>query len=82
MNRHATAPPNSAGRASQPILPTISSRSCVWQEGGYVTYHHDMFQTGAGTPAVPPSGIPDPEFSPYHRQVFEFLARRTRYSAE
>ena len=54
----------------------------MWQEGGYVTYHHDMFQTGAGTPAVPPSGIPDPEFSPYHRQVFEFLARRTRYSAE
>lgn len=51
----------------------------VWRAGGYVTYHHDMFQTGYGTPAIPPSGIPDPEFSPYHRQVFEFLANRERY---
>jgi hypothetical protein len=51
----------------------------VWQLGGYITYHHDMFQTGYGTPAVPPSGIPDPEFSPYHRQVFEFIALRDRY---
>ena len=42
-------------------------------------YHHDMFQTGYGTPAVPPSGIPDPEFSPYHKQVFEFLKLRERY---
>ena len=24
-------------------------------------------------------GVPDPEFSPYHRQVFEFLALRDRY---
>lgn len=51
----------------------------VWQEGGYVTYHHDMFQTGAGSSAVPPSGVPDPEFSVYHRRVFEFLGRRERY---
>lgn len=51
----------------------------VWQLGGYVLYHHDMFQTGYGTPACPPHGIPDPEFSPYHRQVFEFLAMRERY---
>lgn len=51
----------------------------VWQAGGYVIYHHDMFQTGYGTPAVPPTGIPDPEFSPYHRAVFEFLALRDRY---
>lgn len=51
----------------------------VWQVGGYVTYHHDMFQTGYGSPAVPPSGIPDPEFSPYHRKVLEFLALRDRY---
>lgn len=51
----------------------------VWQAGGYFTYHHDMFQTGYGTPACPPSGIPDPEFSPYHRQVFEFLKLRERY---
>jgi hypothetical protein len=52
----------------------------VWQVGAYVTYHHDMFQTGYGTPAVPPHGIPDPEFSPYHRQVFEFIAMRDRYA--
>ncbi len=51
----------------------------VWQAGGYPTYHHDMFQTGAGSPAVPPSGIPDPRFSPYHQQVFDFLAHRERY---
>jgi hypothetical protein len=51
----------------------------VWRMGGYVIYHHDMFQTGYGTPAIPPSGIPDPEFSLYHRKVFEFLALRERY---
>ena len=51
----------------------------VWQAGGYVVYHHDMFQTGYGTSAVPPSGVPDPEFSPYHKQVFQFLAKRERY---
>ncbi len=48
----------------------------VWRVGAYSTYHHDMFQTGYGTPAVPPSGIPDPEFNPYHRTVFDFLSRR------
>lgn len=52
----------------------------VWRTGGYVTYHHDMFQTGYGTPAIPPSGVPDPEFSPYHREVFEFLKLRERYA--
>lgn len=51
----------------------------VWQLGAYVNYHHDMFQTGYGTPAVPPNGIPDPEFNPYHRQVLEFIALRGRY---
>ena len=51
----------------------------VREAGGYVIYHHDMFQTGRGSPAVPPSGIPDPEFSPYHRRVFEFLALGSRY---
>lgn len=54
----------------------------VRKEGGYVVYHHDMFQTGYGSEAVPPSGIPDPEFSPRHRQVFDFLALRGRYSTE
>lgn len=41
--------------------------------GGYYLYHHDMFQKPYGFPATPPSGIPDPDFSPYHRQVFDFL---------
>jgi hypothetical protein len=50
----------------------------VWEQGGHVIYHHDMFQT-PGTPAVPKHGIPDPEFSPYHRQVFQFLTLRDRY---
>jgi hypothetical protein len=53
----------------------------VWRVGGYPTYHHDMFQTGYGTPACPPSGVPDPEFSSYHRQVFEFLKLRDKYAA-
>ena len=51
----------------------------VWRAVGYSTYHHDMFQTGYGTSACPPDGIPDPTFSPYHRVVFEFLAQRERY---
>jgi hypothetical protein len=51
----------------------------VWQAGGYILYHHDMFQTGYGTAAVPPSGIPDPEFNPYHKTVLEFIAKRERY---
>jgi hypothetical protein len=51
----------------------------VWQAGAYITYHHDMFQTGRGTPPVPPSGIPDPEYNPYHRTVLEFIALRDRY---
>lgn len=53
----------------------------VREAGGYVIYHHDMFQTGRGSAAVPPTGIPDPEFSAYHRRVFEFLARGGRYSS-
>lgn len=57
----------------------IAQMILVWQRGGYVIYHHDMFQTGYGTPAIAPSGIPDPEFNPYHRTVFEFLAQRARY---
>ena len=54
----------------------------VWRVGGYVNYHHDMFQTGYGSPPVPPSGIPDPEFSPYHHQVLEFIALRERYAPQ
>jgi len=51
----------------------------VWKVGGYVIYHHDMFQLGYGSDSVPPSGIPDPDFSPYHKVVFDFLADKERY---
>jgi hypothetical protein len=51
----------------------------VWKAGGHIVYHHDMFQMGKGAPSVPPTGIPDPEFNPYHRQVLEFIAQRERY---
>lgn len=54
----------------------------VWRAGGYVNYHHDMFQTGYGSPPVPPSGIPDPEFNPYHRRILEFIALRHRYAPQ
>ena len=69
------------GGPKEPTVPFdhILQISRVWEVGGYVTYHHDMFQLGAGAASVPPDGIPDPEFSPYHRQVFEFLKHRRRY---
>jgi hypothetical protein len=51
----------------------------VWQAGAYITYHHDMFQMGAGHPTVPPSGVPDPEHNPYHHTVLQFIAQRDRY---
>ncbi|MBN1987554.1 MAG: cellulase family glycosylhydrolase [Prolixibacteraceae bacterium] len=54
----------------------------VWKTGGYTVYHHDMFQTGYGSEAVPPNGIPLPGFSPYHDQVFEFLKNRKRYLSQ
>ncbi len=50
----------------------------VWKIGGHIVYHHDMFQR-PGSEAVPPHGIPDPEFSAYHRTVFEFIGRQQRY---
>jgi hypothetical protein len=54
----------------------------AWKAGAHITYHHDMFQMGAGDGSVPPSGIPDPEFNPYHRLALEFIALRTRYAPE
>lgn len=39
--------------------------------GGYYTYHHDMVQGGYTSPATPPSGVPDPDFSPFHHAVLE-----------
>ncbi len=56
----------------------ILHMAAVRRTGAYVTYHHDMFQT-PGTASVPSHGVPDPEFSPYHRTVMEFLAMRSRY---
>lgn len=51
----------------------------VWKAGGYIVYHHDMFQTGYGTDAVPENGIPLPGFSAYHDEVFNFLKNKDRY---
>jgi hypothetical protein len=41
--------------------------------GGYHIYHHDMFQYGYKHSLTPPNGIPDPEFSTFHNQVFCYL---------
>lgn len=72
--------PRFGGPAEQPTpYDQIIQIVRMWDLGAYVTYHHDMFQTGFGTPAVPPHAIPDPEFSPYHREVFEFLRLKQRY---
>lgn len=49
----------------------------VWKVGGYIIYHHDMFQTGYSTEPIPENGIPAPGFSSYHDQVFEFLKKKT-----
>ena len=47
--------------------------------GGYHSYHHDMFQWGYGHELVPPNGIPDPDFSAFHRQVFDYLRDHTTW---
>ena len=75
---------NGTSQFGGPKVPTspfdhIVQIQAVRQAGGYVIYHHDMFQMGKGHSTIPPSGIPDPEFNPYHRQVFEFLTLGTRY---
>ena len=51
----------------------IESIKRVREIGGYPIYHHDMFQYGYASPLTPPSGIPEPEWSPFHRVVFEYL---------
>ena len=51
----------------------------VREIGGYHTYHHDMFQRSYGAPTTPPNGIPDPDFSPFHRAVFDYLRDHTRW---
>lgn len=69
------------GGPKSPTFPTdhIVHIFNVWNAGGYANYHHDMFQTGYGTDAIPSNGIPLPGFSPYHDQVFELLKNKDRY---
>jgi hypothetical protein len=43
--------------------------------GGYHNYHHDMFQNGYNHPATPSLGIPNAEFSEFHRPIFEHLRK-------
>ena len=51
----------------------------IWQNRGHIIYHHDMFQLGGDSGSVPTSGIPEPEFNPYHLEVLKFIALRDRY---
>ncbi|MGQ9630461.1 MAG: hypothetical protein ACUVXI_09135 [bacterium] len=61
------------GRPDSTPEQHISHIEAVEAVGGYFIYHHDMFQGGYGSPTTPPSGIPDPDFSPFHRRVFDYL---------
>lgn len=54
----------------------ICQIQAVRKIGGHHIYHHDMFQSGYGKPATPPSGIPDPQFSGFHQKVFRFLRKQ------
>ncbi len=67
--------PKTPTQASDHIIHTYN----IWKEGGYVIYHHDMFQTGYGTDPIPENGIPLPGFSSYHDEVFAFLKHKERY---
>ncbi len=51
----------------------IAQNEAVRKYGGYHIYHHDMFQLPYGSAPIPPSGIPEPEFSEFHLKVFEYL---------
>jgi hypothetical protein len=48
--------------------------------GFYHVYHHDMFQYKHDPLLTPPNGIPDPDFSPFHRQVFDYLKEHRQWS--
>ena len=69
------------GGPKNPVLPTdhIIHIYNVWKAGGYIVYHHDMFQIGTERESVPLNGIPAPGFSEYHDQVFDFLKNKERY---
>jgi hypothetical protein len=56
-------------RAEQHLEQIDRVRAC----GGYHVYHHDMFQNGYGHPATPPLGIPNAEYSEFHKPIFEHL---------
>src|SRR5688500_16637255 len=51
----------------------------IWTVEVFVIYYHDMLQFEYCNPSVPPIGIPDPDFSPYHMVVFDFLANKDRF---
>ncbi len=53
----------------------IAQMEAVRKYGGYSNYHHDMFQMPYGNPTIPDHGIPDPEFSPFHKQAFDYLKK-------
>jgi len=69
------------GGPKNPVLATdhIIHIYNVWKAGGYIVYHHDMFQIGTDSESVPLNGIPAPGFSEYHDQVFDFLKSKGRY---
>jgi hypothetical protein len=79
--RNGTAQSQAFGGPKGATSPTdhILQIYQVWQLGAYIVYHHDMFQAGYGAPSIPPHGIPDPEWSSYHRTVLEFIGQRERY---
>jgi len=69
------------GGPQNPVLATdhIIHIYNVWKAGGYIVYHHDMFQIGTDRESVPLNGIPASGFSEYHDQVFDFLKSKERY---
>jgi hypothetical protein len=64
---------NFGGNGDTKIEQHMAQLDAVRKVGGYHIYHHDMFQLGYGDPSIPPNGIPDPEFSKFHLQAFEYL---------
>ncbi len=68
-----TGTPKHGGNPGSEVWQHLAHIDAVRHAGGYGNYHHDMFQGGYGAPTTPRHGIPDPAFSPFHRQVFEHL---------
>jgi len=61
-------------RNGEKLKKHIAQIEAARAASGYHTYHHDMFQRSYGDPATPPLGIPDPDFSPFHGDVFGYFA--------